>query len=63
MIHRIISDVDIEVGLSTLKQDGVFGRPAAYLRVVVTGTKTHQLGFRVIDAPGKTERLEVWIGV
>ncbi len=63
MIHRIISDVDIEVGLSTLKQDGVFGRPAAYLRVVVTGSKPYQARFSIIQAPGKAKGLEVWIGV
>ncbi len=63
MIHRIISHIHIQVGLSTLKQDRVFGRPAAYLRVVVTGSEADQLGFRIIQAPGKAERLEVWIGV
>ncbi len=63
MIHRIIPYVHIQIGLSTLKQDGVFGRPAAYLRIVVTGSEADQARFGIIDAPGKAKGLEVWIGV
>ena len=62
-VDRIIDNIPVEVRVAALKANWILGRPSSGLRVVVSGAEANQLGLRIIEAAGETERLEAWVGV
>src|SRR4051812_29711072 len=63
LVYRIAIGIDENVGIPAPKPDGIFGGPAANLRVVVAGAEADQFGVPVVEAAGEPERLEAGIRV